>query len=279
MAKLLPGGFGPPFFCCMAGCGWGTDTGMSTAPAISICIPAYDMGGMGGDYLGYSLERLTRQGFIDFEVVVSDQSDGSGVAEACAVYADRLTIRRVAYTEGKRQASANSNNAMRHAKGRILKILFQDDFLCDDSALQQVFDAFQAPGCKWALMGSAVTRDCETLERPMVPRWHDRIRWGFNTISSPSVLALEAGHDLWFDENLQWLMDGDMYQSCHQAFGDPVILPGTLVANRIHDGQVSAGVSRKLRRQEVVYTARKGGLTRATGDLRAFLYQYLKALG
>jgi glycosyltransferase involved in cell wall biosynthesis len=279
VAKLEPGGLGPPFFCCTVRRGWGTDTGMSTTPAISVCIPAYDMGGAGGNYLGFSLERLTRQTFEDFEVVVSDQSDGSGVAEACAAYGDRLTIRRVAYREGKRQASANTNNAMRHARGRILKVLFQDDFLCDDSALQQVLEAFQDRGCKWVLTGSAVTRDGETLERPMVPRWQDRIRWGFNTISSPSVLALEAGHDIWFDENLQWLMDGDMYHSCHQAFGAPVILPDTLVANRIHAGQVSAGVSRKLRRQEVVYTARKGGLSHAKGDLRAFFYQYLKALG
>ncbi|MEQ8897465.1 MAG: glycosyltransferase [Roseovarius sp.] len=252
---------------------------MSTAPAISVCIPAYDMGGAGGDYLGFSLERLTGQTFKDFEVVVSDQSDGPGVAEVCEAYADRLAIRRVAYREGKRQASANANNAMRHAGAPILKILFQDDFLCDDTALQQVFDAFQDPACRWALMGSAVTRDGETLERPMVPRWHDRIRWGFNTISSPSVLALEAGHGVWFDENLQWLMDGDMYHGCHKAFGAPAILSDTLVANRIHEGQVSAGVSRKLRRREVLYTAQKGGLRRARGDLRAFLYQYLKAVG
>lgn len=252
---------------------------MNTAPAISVCIPAYDMGGAGGDFLGHSLNHLTRQGFTDFEVVVSDQSDSGGVAETCEAYGGRLAIRRIDYRHGKRQASANTNNAMRHANGRILKILFQDDFLCDNSALQKVFDAFLVPSCKWALTGSAVTRDGETLEKPMVPRWHDHIRWGFNTISSPSVLAFEAGHDVWFDENLQWLMDGDMYHSCYKAFGAPVILPDTLVANRIHEGQVSAGVSRKLRREELVYTARKGGLRKAPGDRRAFLFQYLKALG
>lgn len=252
---------------------------MNTAPAISVCIPAYDMGGAGGDYLAYSFDRLIGQDFTDFEVVVSDQSDGPGVVKVCAAYEDRLVIRRVDYRHGKRQASANTNNAMRHASGRILKILFQDDFLCDDKALQKVFEAFEAPLCKWLLTGSAVTRDGKTLERPIVPKWHDRIRWGYNTISSPSVLALEAGHEIWFDENLLWLMDGDMYHRCHEAFGMPVVLPDTLIANRIHEGQVSAGVSRKLRRQEVVYTAKKGGLARAKGDLRAFLYQYLKALG
>ena len=279
MAKLEPGGHVPPVFLVARGWGLGQHVAMSDTPAISICIPAYDMGGEGGHYLGLSFEKLTEQSFTDFEVVVSDQSDTSGVADICDAFADRLTIRRVDNRAGKRQGSANSNNAMRHAKGRILKILFQDDFLCDPSALQQVFDAFQGSDCKWLLMGSGVTRDGETLERPMVPHWHDQIRYGRNTISSPSVLALEAGHDVWFDENLIWLMDADMYQTCHQTFGAPVILADTLIANRIHPGQVSARVSRKLRRHEVLYTARKGGLMRKPGDLKAFLYQYLKALG
>lgn len=252
---------------------------MSTRPAISVCIPAYDMGGQGGRYLAHSFERLAAQDFTDFEVVVSDQSEGPAVAEACAAFVGRLAIRRVDFRAGPRQASANCNNAMMHARGGLLKILFQDDFLCDDSALRQVLDAYRATGRKWVLTGSAVTRDGETLERPMVPRWHDQIRFGRNTISSPSVLALEAGNDIWFDENLIWLMDADMYQSCHAAFGAPAIVPATLIANRLHEGQVSAGISRKLRRHELLYTARKGGLIRERGDLGAFLYQYLKALG
>ncbi len=113
----------------------------------------------------------------------------------------------------------------------------------------------------------------------MVPRWHDQIRFGRNTVSSPSVLALEAGHGLWFDEGLIWLMDADIYQTCHDALGPPAIVPETLVANRLHAGQVSAGVSRGRRRRELRHVAAKHGLMRRRGDLRAFLYQYLKALG
>ena len=98
-------------------------------PAISICIPAYDMGGKGAAFLAASFDRLVGQGFTDFEVIVSDQSDTDGVTQVCARYGDRLNIRRVDFTDGPRQSSANANNAMRHASGRILKILFQDDFL------------------------------------------------------------------------------------------------------------------------------------------------------
>ena len=83
----------------------------------------------GRHFLRPPLSRLVEQGFTDFEVIVSDQSDTDGVAQVCARYGDRLNIRRVDFTDGPRQSSANANNAMRHASGRILKILFQDDFL------------------------------------------------------------------------------------------------------------------------------------------------------
>ncbi|MEO0751090.1 MAG: glycosyltransferase family 2 protein [Pseudomonadota bacterium] len=252
---------------------------MTRAPRMSVCIPAYDMSGDGAAFLKPGLDSLVSQEFEDFEVIVSDQSPGDGVAALCARYADRLTITHVFFRDGPHQGSANCNNAFRHARGTILKVLFQDDYLCDPTALGQLVAAFDQPGVQWALMGSAVTRDLETLQNPMVPRYTTRTRYGWNTISSPSVLAFEAGHDVWFDENLIWLMDADMFYSCHLAFGDPAILPDTLVANRIHDGQVQRNMDRAVCRREVLYVARKQGLIRAPGDLRAFLWQYLKHVG
>ncbi len=251
---------------------------MTQAPLISVCIPAYDMAGQGARYLQPGLDSLAAQEFTDFEVIVSDQSDTNAIRDLCQSYDDRLTIRHLDFREGKRQASANCNNAMRHADGRILKVLFQDDYFCDPTALTQLATAFEDPACKWCLMGSAVTRDMNTLERPMVPRYTSRVRFGWNTISSPSVLALEAGHDIWFDENLIWLMDADMYFSCCDAFGAPTILPDTLVANRLHEDQVSETMVRAVKRYEVLYCARKQGLRREPGDLVAFFRQYLKHL-
>lgn len=252
---------------------------MTKAPRISVCIPAYDMSGDGAAFLAAGLDGLVAQDQADFEVVVSDQSDNDAIEQLCARYADRLQITHVYFRDGPRQGSANCNNAFRHARGDILKVLFQDDYLCDPSALTQLSKVFDQPGVKWALMGSAVTRDLKVLENPMVPRYTPRTRYGFNTISSPSVLAFEAGHDIWFDENLIWLMDADIFYSCFLAFGEPAILPDTMVANRIHAGQVQRNMDRAVCRREVLYVARKQGLIRAPGDLRAFLWQYVKHFG
>lgn len=256
-----------------------TNMPMTRTPAISICIPAYDMGGDGARFLSESFQRLKAQSFKDFEVVVSDQSETHAVQDACHQFDDDMDIRWVDNRSGRRQSSANANNAIRHARGRVVKILFQDDFLCHSDALQELARAFEAPSCKWVLMGSGVTYDGIKVEAPMVPRWHDQIRFGRNTISSPSVLAFEAGHDLFFDEGLIWLMDVDFYHGCFKTLGAPVILPDTFVANRLHPRQVSQRVGRALRRRELRKVARKYGMPNGLPDLRTMVYQYLKALG
>ena len=250
---------------------------MARAPFISICIPTYDMGDLGGEYLMQGFEHLLRQTYEDFEVIISDQSDSARVADMCKVYADRLDITRVTYGDGPRQASANTNNAMRHARGSVLKILFQDDFLCDTSALAQHADAFAEPGVTWALCGSGVTHDGRMLERAMVPRLNPNLHLGRNTVSSPSVLSIRAGEGLEFDENLIWLMDGEFYKRCHDRLGAPCLLPDPLVANRLHAGQVSAGVSPALRRRELVYVRQKHRASETLGNRMHYYKQMLKA--
>ncbi|WP_299842486.1 glycosyltransferase family A protein [uncultured Roseovarius sp.] len=247
-------------------------------PRLSICIPAYDMGGKGAEFLAASFDRLQNQSFTDFEVVVSDQSDSDGVAQVCARYGQDLTIRRVDFRDGPRQSSANANNAMRHASGRILKILFQDDFLCRDDALEQIAGGFDDPARRWLLCGSGVCRDGVKVEKPMVPRLNARLRFGRNTVSSPSVLAIRAEVGLHFDENLIWLMDVEFYDRCAQQLGAPVILPEMLVANRLHEGQVSAIVTKSRRRAELRHVWRKTKARAGWRDFRAFAYQFLKAL-
>ncbi len=236
------------------------------------------MGGRGAAFLDASLGRLHGQSFADFEVVVSDQSDGEDVAQICARHGEALEIRRVDFRAGPRQASANTNHAMRQARGGILKILFQDDFLLGQDALAQIVAGMEAGPAGWLLCGSGVTRDGRTVERPMIPRLNAQMRFGRNTVSSPSVLALRAAEAMDFDEMLVWLMDVDFYDRCAQTLGPPVILPGTLVANRLHEKQVSARVTKAQRRAELRHVWAKQQGRAGWRDARAFAWQYLKAL-
>ncbi|MEP2715224.1 glycosyltransferase [Pseudophaeobacter sp.] len=245
-------------------------------PQLSLCIPTYSMGGMGAGFLAESFEILTRQSFTDFEVVVSDQSDDEAVAEVCASFSDRLQIRHIWNHEGKRQASGNVNNAMRQAEGDIIKILFQDDYLNGGDALKTIVEAIGITG-KWHLCGSGVSRGGGAVERPMVPRLTSKLKFGKNTVSSPSVLAMRRELLEFFDEELIWLMDVDLYQRLWDRLGDPVISPETLVVNRVHAGQVSASVSPELRRHELRYMRSKRERPLAFGDWLEYCRQVLKA--
>ena len=250
---------------------------MARDPYISVCIPAYAMGGQGGEYLLDSFDHLLKQDFEDFEVIVSDQSDDDGVATICKAYADRLDLTRIDNRKGKRQASTNTNRAMAQARGQVLKILFQDDYLHDRTALSQHARAFADEGAQWVLCGSGITHDGKALEKAMVPELNPNLYLGRNTVSSPSVLALRAGLGLKFDEELIWLMDVDMYTRCHKALGAPHILPDPLVANRLHSGQVSAGVSPALRRRELTYMRGKHRKDESLGNRLHYYKQMLKA--
>ncbi len=214
------------------------------------------MGGQGAAFLRHSLDRIAAQSFQDFEVVVTDQSDDSAVADVCAQYGG-LDLRHIWTRDLPRQGAANTNAAMAAARGEVVKVLFQDDFLNGTDALAQIAAVFEDPDVHWALSGSEHTRDGETLIRPFRPRYHAQIRFGKNTVSSPSVLAVRRAGAPWFDERLIWLMDVDYYHQCAVLFGPPVVIGAPLVVNRLHEGQVSAGVGADLVRSELRYIWRK----------------------
>ena len=52
-------------------------------------------------------------------------------------------------------------------------------------------------------------------------------------------------------------MDVDIYARLWQDYGDPVILPETLVANRLHANQVSQKIDRTIQKRELDYILKK----------------------
>ncbi|MFU1477592.1 glycosyltransferase family 2 protein [Roseovarius sp. C7] len=247
-------------------------------PEISVCIPAYEMDGHGAGYLEILLQKLEEQDFRDFEVVVSDQSTDNRIEDMCNDWSDRLNIYHVWNREAPRQASANINHALDCAEGGILKVLFQDDYLCDRSCLAHVHQRFMETGCDWLLCGSGVVRDGDTIERAMVPSLNEKLHFGKNTVSSPSVLAIHRRCVERFDENLIWLMDVEFYKRLWEAKGEPEILPTTLVANRIHAYQVSNRVDRRLQARELDYVWRKYAAKSTTSGKLEYLKRRMKTI-
>lgn len=221
---------------------------------LSICIPTYEMNGLGNTFLRYSFEILTRQTFKDFEVIISDHSKTDLIKDLCSEYKGKLTINYYRNPKNIGSSSANINNAIKKAEGKLIKILFQDDFLNSNRSLEEIIQCFDLTKDNWLITACENFEDGATLHKPFYPRYNHKIHLGNNTISSPSVLTIRNDHPLLFDENLIWLMDCDYYKRCFNMFGGPRILNKINVVNRIGAHQVTHTLANELlRKNEYIY--------------------------
>lgn len=151
-----------------------------------------------------------------------------------------------------------SNRAIQSASGDIIKILYMDDYLYDENALQHLVDNWKGG---WAVSG-CVHDNGEMILNPHFPKWNSDVPNGVNTIGSPSVLALENDETL-FDENLSWLLDCELYGRLYAKYGEPTIVNYTDVAIGLHDGQMTHLMSDEVKLSEHQYVQQKYGNTTA----------------
>lgn len=227
-------------------------------PRFSICIPVWEQGGFGIQYLKELLNSITIQSFKDFEIIISDHSKDDVIKHFVLGvlwndYFPAMTYKR--YVENYGNGVANLNNALKMANGEVIKIMFQDDFMFDRRCLEKFDKAFQDE-TGWAVCGCNHTRDGVNFERFMIPSWNDKLLEGVNTISSPSVLAFRNENIELFDENLTMLMDVEYYYRLGERYGLPTILEDCLVTNRCHPNQISSRYNGNLE-EEIRYCKEK----------------------
>lgn len=206
---------------------------------LSICIPTYEMKGYGHIFLEKSFDILTNQTFKDFNVIISDHSKDNLIEDLCIKYKDKLNINYYRNTEKLGSSSANINNAIRKADGKLIKILFQDDFLFHEKSLEEIVQNFDIEKDNWLITACARSKDGINFFGSFYPKYNHLIHLGKNTISSPSVLTINNENPLLFDEKLLWLMDVDYYKRCYNKYGNPRIVNEINVVNRVGTHQVS----------------------------------------
>ena len=219
---------------------------------ISICIPTWEQHGYGKEFLKEMFDTIKKQTFKDFEVVISDQSQNKEIEELVGVYKKIFPIFYIKNNNDLGNGPANTNNCIRYAKGKIIKIMFQDDLFVDDEALVKIYNAFMKEKCKWLVSGCNHTSDGKTFTREMIPSWNDEILIGVNTISSPSVLAYMNESPSFFDEKLTMLMDVEYYYQLYKKYGLPYIIADPLISNRMHQYQVSSQYNKNIN-EEINY--------------------------
>lgn len=231
---------------------------MASRKLLSVCIPTYEIRGLGPEFLGHSLEVLARQTFTDFDVVISDSSRDQSIRNVCAEYQNRLDLHYFRNDNPVTGLARNTNNAILKATGQLIKIIFQDDFLYDEHSLAETVKHFDLQRDRWLVTACIHTDDGRNFFRPHPARYNHKIHLGKNTIGSPSVLTIKNDHPFMFDVNLKWLVDCDYYKRCFEAFGSPKVVEVITTVIRLGNHQITnTEATETLQQKEYAYVTNK----------------------
>jgi len=181
--------------------------------------------------------HLMYQTFKDFDIVISDQSEGDNLKVICDTFSNVLDIKYFKNTSGKKNAANNVNNAVRHATGDIIKLLYMDDFFVDQDALLKIINAFEhtSPDGNWLISGFTHSNEDRTQYFDTRRPWYgNKYVNGDNTTGNPSNYAVRSNCAIEMDDDLLWIVDGEYFYRSYYYHGDPIMIDDVLVCFREH---------------------------------------------
>jgi len=224
---------------------------LSKSNFFTIAIPTYEYSGKGSTFLEYSFSILERQTFKDFNVVISDHSLNSDIYDICTKWKNRLNISYIKNDIGRGVISPNINVCLKNSTGKYIKVLFQDDFLLNENSLRITHDFIKLnENVKWIMTAFYHSIDGYELSRPMVPSWNDLIWTGNNSMGCPTGMTIKNENLIFFDEQLNWLMDVDYYKRMFDLYGKPHILNSYTVVNRTWGERLTDTISHEVKVRE-----------------------------
>ena len=213
---------------------------------LSIAIPTHEV--KNNDYLfRRCLDSLWNQSFQDFEIVVTDNSDNDTIERICEWY--RTGIK---YSKNPRKGMAqNTNEAINHSKGELIKILYMDDYMAHDEALKKIVKHFTG---QWLVSGCTHINEGERYTHQIhIPSYSPEICRGQNTIGSPSVLTIKNENPIMFDEEMTWMLDIEYYDRLYKLYGEPTILKDINVVIGLHPNQMTNLLMDEQKYKEYIY--------------------------
>ena len=171
-----------------------------------------------------------------------------------SILSQTFTDYEIIFTK-KGKMAENTNAAIRAARGELIKVLYLDDYFAHPEALQRIVDAF-TENDDWLVTGCEHDDGDGNRFSPHVPELQG-IFSDQNSIGSPSVLTIRRGLDIWFDENMSWLLDVDFYKRVYATHRDPVILDDINIVIGVGKHQTTHILTDKEKFNEEVYLKNK----------------------
>jgi glycosyltransferase involved in cell wall biosynthesis len=220
---------------------------------ISVCIPVYKMENNKCEkFLIECLSHLIFQTFKNFEIVVADQSEDDSLKNICDTFSHVLNVKHVRNKSGIKNAANNVNCSIKHAKGKIVKLLFVDDYFVDNRALEKIKTAFDLnPDKSWLLAGYTHS-DMERTKywNTFLPTYDQTWVNCDNATGNPSNYSVRRECAVEMDESLLWIVDKEYFHRSYYHYGYPILLKEVLVCFREHGN--SAFFDPKIRALDTV---------------------------
>lgn len=223
---------------------------------VSICIPAFN----NELSVGRLLESIEKQDFKDYEVIITDDSDGDGIRKL----AEGKDY--VKYYKNPRRlgAAANWNGAISKASGEYIKIMHHDDWFTDEGSLREFVGMLEEhPEACFGFSGSRQEEEGKSYDRciaqedaALIAEDYRNLYLG-NTIGAPSAVivrgntlknagSLTKGKQegsgnigIIYDEKLTWLVDMEYYMNLLKHTPHFVYTEKPLVSIGVGDDQLT----------------------------------------
>lgn len=205
---------------------------------IDVCIPVHDPLNVQSRFLDFLLFTISTQTVLPARVLLTANHKIKNLTDYKRQYDSKFELYfELNSTTG---ISENLNHVVSLASNEIVKILFQDDFLIYSSHFEELIKVFSDHEERWSCSPSKNYSEHEMrYTKETIPIMSHLLKYGNNSIGSPSVIALRRESWLDADTNLKWMLDCDLYLCMLEKHGNPFITQKFAIASRIHSNQAT----------------------------------------
>lgn len=215
---------------------------------VSICIPAYKQPLL----LKKAIESVLMQLYTNYEIIISDDTPDDSVKKIIEDFNEP----KISYFKNEKPLGSpdNWNNAIKQAKGDLIKVLHHDDYFTNKDSLQKFVSALEAdPKTGFAFSYSDIyfkrTNEhyLHKQSNAQLKRLKAEAEFLFfrNCIGAPSAVIFKKDETITFNKNYKWLVDVEFYIHYLKKHKNFICIPEGLVT--VVDGgedQITQEVSR-----------------------------------
>jgi len=186
-------------------------------PFFSICIPTFNS----VDLLSRLIKSILKQSFKNFEIIISDDSSNDEVFEYCKSLENNVII----YFKHKSVVTAteNWNFGLKKSKGKYKMLIHHDDYFSDYLCLEKIYNEHLKNGEMMVYFMSFINENntrkfyYNKFSIHKIFKNPDNLLY-VNYFSTPSCIVLNQKVDLFYNEELKWLVDVDFYSRLFKKY-------------------------------------------------------------